>query len=281
MAIADCLTSTTHLFADDTMIYMAVKSKADAQILQQDLQKLERWESTCMMEFHSKKCQIISISRKRNPTTYQYTLHGHELEHVQVIKHLGTSISHNLKWDQHADNIVAKANRTQGFLRRNLNIGNIEAKQQAYFSLARPILEYSSTVWNSHNEILNKKLEGVQRRAASFTLHRYRHTSSVGDMLHGLEWQSLEDHRRVADLSIFYKIHNGRVAVDMPDALIRMHQNTGSRNRNTQAYHITGSQREYHRMAFFQRTGREWNNLLEATVLKKSPDTFKNILSNN
>ena len=42
--IADGLTSTTRLFADDTMIYMAVKSRAAAQILQQDLQKLERWD---------------------------------------------------------------------------------------------------------------------------------------------------------------------------------------------------------------------------------------------
>ena len=31
-----------------------------------------------------------------------------------------------------------------------------------------------------------------QRRAARFTLHRYRCTSSVGDMLQGLEWQSLD-----------------------------------------------------------------------------------------
>ena len=74
---------------------------------------------------------------------------------------------------------------------------------------------------------------------------------------------------------MFYKIHNGRVAVDMSVTLIRMQQNTDSRSRNTQAYHITASQPEYYRMAFFQRTAQEWNNLPEAIALKKSPDAFK------
>ena len=35
--IAEQLTSTTRLFADDTMIYMAVKGENDAKLLQVDL----------------------------------------------------------------------------------------------------------------------------------------------------------------------------------------------------------------------------------------------------
>ena len=42
--IAQSLTSTVRLFADDTMIYMAVKSDQDANSLQKDLDLLCDWE---------------------------------------------------------------------------------------------------------------------------------------------------------------------------------------------------------------------------------------------
>ena len=50
--IAHDLHSTARLFADDTMIYLAVRSEGDARLLQQDLDTLARWEKTWMMEFH-------------------------------------------------------------------------------------------------------------------------------------------------------------------------------------------------------------------------------------
>jgi len=49
------------------------------------------------MEFHPDKCEIISITRKRNPVKYPYTLHGHLLKHVDVLKYLGVKISHELE----------------------------------------------------------------------------------------------------------------------------------------------------------------------------------------
>ena len=42
--IAQSLTSTVRLFADDTMIYMAIKNDQDAKTLQNDLNLLCEWE---------------------------------------------------------------------------------------------------------------------------------------------------------------------------------------------------------------------------------------------
>ena len=69
--IADGLTSTVRMFADDTMAYLTVKSTQDAEEFQRDLDKLVDWEKTWQMEFHPDKCEIISITpRKRNPVKY-------------------------------------------------------------------------------------------------------------------------------------------------------------------------------------------------------------------
>ena len=177
--IAENLTSTTRLFADDTMIYMAVKGVGDAEKLQQDLDTLTKWEKTWMMEFHPKKCEIISISRKRKITQYPYALHGHYLKHVDYAKYLGVTITKDFRWNRHVENISTKANNSLNFLRRNINISNPKLKGIAYKSLVRPILEYSSPVWHPYTDVLTKKIETVQRRAARFTLHRYTRESSV------------------------------------------------------------------------------------------------------
>ena len=141
--IAEQLTSTTRLFADDTMIYMAVKGENDAKLLQADLNKLTDWEDKWIMQFHPDKCEVISITRKKNPIITNYTLHGHQLQHVNSVKYLGLTVSNDLRWDKHVDRAVAKANNTLGFLRRNLNIHNPKVKAHAYKSLVRPPLEYS------------------------------------------------------------------------------------------------------------------------------------------
>jgi len=70
--IAQGLTSTVRLFADDTMIYMAIKNDQDAKALQKDLELLCHWENTWMMEFHPDKYEILSITRKKQPSIYPY-----------------------------------------------------------------------------------------------------------------------------------------------------------------------------------------------------------------
>jgi hypothetical protein len=57
-----------------------------------------------------------------------------------------------LQWDQHINYITSKANKTLGFLHRNLKIPSIRIKGQAYFTLARPLGEYASTVWDPYTQ---------------------------------------------------------------------------------------------------------------------------------
>ena len=155
---SSCTTSTTSPWVSPPppgylrTIYMTVRNNSDAQKLQDDLRRLEEWEDTWMMKFHPYKCEVVSITRKKSPVIFPYTLHGHTLDHVQVIKYLGVRVSNGMRWDAHINNITGKANRTLGFLRRNLNISNIKIKQQAYHSLVRPILEYSLSVWNPYTD---------------------------------------------------------------------------------------------------------------------------------
>ena len=68
------------------------------------------------------KCNIMQLTRKRiKQINAVYSLEGTVLENVDNIKYLGVTISKDLKWNTHVSNVYTKANRTLGFLRRNLS----------------------------------------------------------------------------------------------------------------------------------------------------------------
>ena len=144
--IPDGLKSTCRLFADDTIVYLTVKSNSDAEELQDDLNKLAKWEKKWSMEFHPDKCNILYITRNKTPVVYDYRLHGHTLQHVSSAKYLGVTFNSKLTWGEHIDNMTQKANKTLGFLRRNVQVSNPQLKQQAYRTLVRPVVEYACPV---------------------------------------------------------------------------------------------------------------------------------------
>ena len=115
------------------------------------------------MKSNVKKCYILSI---RNKLNYMfYSLDDSILKNVTSNPYLGLKIAQDLKWHIHISNITTKANRTLGFLQRNLQHCPLDCRRTAYLSLVRSKLEYSATVWDSHYKTDIEKLERIQHRA--------------------------------------------------------------------------------------------------------------------
>ena len=187
--------SDARLFADDCLLYRHIASNNDSALLQQDLTALERWEETWQMTFHPAKCTVIRIStNRRQIINTSYQLHGHTLEVVDSSKYLGVTISEDLTWRKHIEDTATKANKTLGFVRRNLSECTSQVKSVAYTTMVRPRLEYSSTVWDPHLTSDVHTLEQVQRRAARFVNRNYtqRTPGCVTNMVQSLGWESLQ-----------------------------------------------------------------------------------------
>ena len=91
--------SQVRLFADDTAVYLTVTSSEDANTLQADLDTLQEWERIWDTEFNPSKCQVLHITRARQPLQSQYTLHSQFLESVDSAKYLGVNIFQYLNWN--------------------------------------------------------------------------------------------------------------------------------------------------------------------------------------
>ena len=228
------------------------------------------------MQFHPGKCQVIQITRNRTPIRHDYILHGHILESVHSAKYLGVTLTSDLRWNQHIGNITQKANRTLGFLRRNLQVKSPELKTTAYNTLVRPLVEYASPVWDPHTKTNIHKLEMVQRRAARYVLRKYNHTSSVGDMLDQLGWLTLQRRREMARLVLLYKMRNGLIAINGEAYTTPISR--PSRHVHQYGYQIPHSKAEFHSQSFFPRTIRQWNSLPFQIVAATTPDSFRSQL---
>ena len=157
--LPDALTSQVRLFADDTLVYLTVNTQDDAHRLQADLNKLAEWGQRWLMEFNAEKCQVLRVTRRRHIVEHQYTLHGKELETCTAAKYLGITISSDLRWNKHVDEVCSKANKTLGFLRRNLRVSSPKLKTLAYFSLVRPLVEYAAPAWDPHTDKTSTSLK--------------------------------------------------------------------------------------------------------------------------
>ena len=119
-AIMSDTESDIRLFADDSVCYLEIMDAGDILKLQKDIDRLGICTRKWGMRFQPVKCNMMQLTKKRNKIQASYTLEGSVLENIESIKYLGVTITSDLKWNTHNRSVCTNANRTLGFLRRNL-----------------------------------------------------------------------------------------------------------------------------------------------------------------
>ena len=172
------------------------------------------------------------------------------LQQVNCSPCLGVTLSDNIKWTIHINNLVKTTDATLCFLRRNLRCYPQGCRETACISSIRSSLEYSCIVWDPHQQGYIDKLECIQRRAARVITHSYRdHTPGVvTSMLHELKLQPLYQRRQQLRLLFFFKMVRGLVPAIPEDKYI--HQQIGKRKirpRTESDFKTTNSVRNHTR----------------------------------
>ena len=193
---------------------------------------------------------------------------------MDAVKYLGVTISKDLSWNTLINNITSTANRTLGFVKRNVVTKNKDIKTMAYNSLVSPQIEYASAVWSPYTKENINKIEKVQRRAARWVSNDYSSYSSITDMLSSLGWRSLENRRTDTRLAMFYKMVYGLVAIPLPSYF--EHPEVYTRHRHSLSYRqIHTSVCLYYKFSFSPISIVLWNKLPAYLVLVHDLDSFR------
>ena len=275
--IPDGISSGVRLFADDCILYRPINTQSDALALQADLDTLDRWCDTWLMDLNPIKCHTLRVHRSKSPIIHDYKIQGVTLEAANNICYLGVTITSDLTWNRHIEQMANKANQTLGMIRRNLRNVPAAIKSKAYIALVRPKLEYASSVWDPHTQKNINTIEKVQRRAARFVCNSYFNKSSVTNMINTIGWPTLQHRRTVQRLCMLYKMSNHFIAIPATEYLqpaIRL-----TRGMHVQSYIRIQATVNYYSFSFFPRTVAQWNALPLNAISASTPDTFRGVIN--
>lgn len=273
------------LYADDTKIYSAITSESSIDSLKLDLRKLENWANLMQMKFHPAKCKVMHLGKNNPRVTYQMkTSNGnyHTLEETELEKDLGVQVDSKLKFSQHVQTKVNKANKVLGCLKHTFKYMNKDIFLMLYKSLVRPHLEYASCIWSPQLKRDQDAIERVQRRATKLVPELKN--LSYPHRLQQLGLPTLMHRRRRADMLETYRIMNNQHSINThchcstcPNKqMLQLSTNTHTRGHKykLQTHLATGARKQF----FATRVTADWNNLNESTVTAENVNTFKSRL---
>ncbi len=184
------------------------------------------------------------------------------------------TFSHDMKWSDHIDSIIQKAFSRLNGIRRLKQVLSRKVKETLYKSLVLPIVEYGSVLFDNCSAALKLRLERLHRNAAVIITGAFKITSFV-KLLDELGWNSLEDRRKLARLTLFKKItisthaHKENRPNDtlVPEYLHSLVPHTvGDRAgyvlRNAGKLDIVKTRLVASYNSFIPKTTREWNTLM-------------------
>lgn len=251
------------MYADDTKIFIDISNINDANKLQSDLNRLNEYYEHNRITVNSKKCQLITFTRKNKPLNFSYSIQGHPIERTNIVRDLGVHFDSKLNFSEHIDYITNKAYKTLGFVMRTCQpFQDLVSIKCVYYAYVRSILEYASPIWSPQYINQSEQLERIQKKFINFLNYKFkRGFRDYEDSCKHYHSLTLNNRRKLADMSMLYDLVRGR---GDPALLAQLGLLVpSSRTRHTQLFRIP-----YHRV-----------NYTQNTTLTRIAKTYNNIFS--
>ena len=157
--------SSTIKYADDLTILHFLRDPSDDN-LQSEFDHILSWSVSRCLPINTDKCFVLDICTKKSVTLSPiYVPNGSSLPQVSSLRLLGVTISSDLKWKLHIDNVLKKCYK-RIFLLRNLRRSGcpLPPMLTAYNATIRSILLYSYPCFCNLPKYLQLKLLRFEKR---------------------------------------------------------------------------------------------------------------------
>jgi hypothetical protein len=145
----DNLGNLAKLFADDTSLSYSGKNFDLMQIeTNNDLEILDQWEKTRLVDFNPNKTKALILSNNTNIPELNIRFNNESVELVDNHIHLGVTFVSDGNWIVHIENIATSALKQVKVLRKLKFTLSKQALSNIYFTFIRPVLEYACEVWD-------------------------------------------------------------------------------------------------------------------------------------
>ena len=283
--LSNKITNEVLFFADDTPLYAPHQPKNIADIqrsLQKDLDSIFAYGQVWYITFNAKKTIMQTFTTKRNNQTPYLTFGGEPITQVTSHKHLGLTLSNDLRFHAHINELILKVNRAMSPLYPIAKYLPRTILDQLYKIYILPYFDYCDVVYDGHLTIHDsQRLERLQNRAARLiTGTPFR--SSTEKLRRDLGWDTLTTRREMHRLQMYFKLKNNTST--LPDYIRAELPQTRQRDtnitlRNSSSQSLPPNHTSLFQRSFIPSTTRAWNRLPESTQTSRSPKMFKRELS--
>ena len=251
--------SLLKLFADDCKLFSKIILNRPSPDLQDCLNRLCTFAEQRQLSINIPKCYVLSTSRSSSSNnTALYFINNQPIISASSVVDLGVTISYDLSFKTHINNIVATAYQRQSIFFRGFLSRDLKFARKAFITYIRPILEYNSIIWNPTEIYLIDLIENVQR-------HFTKNIPSIASLpykerLSRLNLEPLELRRLHFDLINYFKILNNLSPIDPSQYFTIYHSLPSSRSDSTYLHRpVKAAERTL--SSFFYRQVAAWNSL--------------------
>ncbi|MCP4461100.1 MAG: reverse transcriptase family protein [Cytophagales bacterium] len=266
------------LYADDTKIWRSITSENDHRILQTDIDYLNEWAIHNKMNFHPKKCKVVSICNRESPlgmlpfVIFHYLLGESVLSYVDCEKDLGVHINASFNFNEHCEHLLSKASQQLGLVRRTCHfVKDIRRRRVLYLTLVRSQFEHCSPVWRPNGKTMLDRFEKFQKKCIKWILNE----EELSYESHGVYVRKcrqigilpLSQRFVLNELIFFHKIVYGIVPINIPNYLTLFSGNSRLRSSHLDELSYVSSiipnssDANKLKKSFFYRTHMTWNSI--------------------
>ena len=260
------------LFADDTKIYGHNPNE-----IQNTLTKLGTWFDDHLLNLARDKCVSLAVNPKGIEETFN--IQNTELDRVESMKDLGITVSNNLEWSNHVNNIYKNASSYSYHILKFTKTTNIWHLLKLFTVYIRPKLEYCTPVWSPNLLKDIRKIEKIQRFFTRKIFQRCNMSySSYANRLYQLNIKSLQYRRTFFDLIFMFKILHGLSGLNSLDYFYQKEQSYELRDNKFKIETTRSFKSTVWHNSFFYRGAKLWNSLPESIRCETSLNLFRNKL---
>ncbi|MEW8548410.1 MAG: hypothetical protein AB2693_33315, partial [Candidatus Thiodiazotropha sp.] len=234
------------------------------------------WGIRWLVDFNPNKTESLLITRRRNHEFHPRLKMGNiEVKEVTQHKHLGLTISNDLTWHCHINQISEKAWKRIGSLRRKKFILDRRTLNKLYTTYIRPLLEYGNMIWDNCTLTNKRYIDTLQVEAARIVTGGTK-LCSIHRLYNDTGWELLQSRRNKHKLFQLYKIINGLTPEYLRSLLPpRVNALTRYALRNNNDFAIPASRTAVFTNSFLPSTLRDWNTLDQDVRNAHSLSLFK------
>ena len=190
--IAELITShgvQFHQYADDTQLYIAVKTDSDIRKLEACTIAVKDWFTRNGMLLNPDKSEVLLVARKANAEKFacgsSVCVAGSDIVFSMQLKSLGVTLDQNLSFDKHVGNIVKSSNFNIRALRHIRPVLNRSVANTMACSIISTRLDYcNSLLYGTSVNNINRlqRIQNTLARIVSGTKKRDHITPVLRDL---------------------------------------------------------------------------------------------------